>query len=201
VDEVDLRDLDPVSWRRRLAVIFQNFTRFELSAADNVTFGAVERKEDRAALERAARRAGAEGVISELPHGWDTILSRRYGGADLSGGQWQRLALARALFAVEAGAGVLVLDEPTASLDVRAEAELFERFLDFTTGLTTILISHRFSTVRRADEICLLEGGRVERGTHEELMAAGSRYARMYSLQAARFAEEPEASGGGGASR
>jgi ATP-binding cassette subfamily B protein len=189
VDDTDLRDLDPVSWRRRVAVLFQDFVRYELSAADNVGFGAVDRLGDRDALQTAAHRAGAEEVLAGLPRGWDTMLSRRYeGGADLSGGQWQRLALARALLAVEAGAGVLVLDEPTASLDVRAEVEIFDRFLELTRGLTTLLISHRFSTVRRADAICVLEGGRiVEKGTHDELVARGGRYARMYELQASRF--------------
>ena len=112
--------------------------------------------------------------------------------AELSGGQWQRVALARALFAVEGGAGVLVLDEPTANLDVRAEAELFERFLELTQGVTTVLISHRFSSVRSADQICVLEHGRiVEMGTHDELMAAAGRYCEMYTLQASRFADEP----------
>lgn len=200
VDGVSLSEIDAASWRRRLAVIFQDFARFELSAADNVGIGAVERLGERTALDRAASRAGAQAVIASLPNGWDTQLSSRYeGGADLSGGQWQRVALARALFAVEAGANVLVLDEPTASLDVRAEAEFFGHFLELTEGLTTILISHRFSSVRRADSICVLEGGQVvERGTHMELMAAGGSYARMYSLQAARFEDEPDVTGGTG---
>ena len=122
------------------------------------------------------------------------MLSRQYeGGVDLSGGQWQRVALARALFAVEAGAGVLVLDEPTANLDVRAEAELFDRFLQWTSGVTSVLISHRFSTVRRADRIAVLEAGRVvELGSHDELVAAGGRYADLFRLQAARFVEEDQ---------
>ncbi|MGH9285200.1 MAG: ATP-binding cassette domain-containing protein, partial [Acidimicrobiales bacterium] len=123
------------------------------------------------------------------PGGWATVLSRQYrGGADLSGGEWQRVALARSLMAVEGGASVLVLDEPTANLDVRAEAELFEQFLELTAGCTTILVSHRFSTVRRAARICVLEGGRVaELGSHDELLAMGGLYAAMYRLQAARF--------------
>ncbi|MGI8984307.1 MAG: ABC transporter ATP-binding protein [Acidimicrobiales bacterium] len=198
VDGRPLDDFDPAAWRRRLAVIFQDFVRYELPAADNVGFagiadnvgfGGVDRRAHRRALDAAAARAGVLEVVRRLPAGWDTPLNRQYtGGTDLSGGEWQRIALARALYAVEAGAGVLVLDEPTANLDVRAEAALFDAFLDFTRGLTTILISHRFSTVRHADRICVLEGGQVvEDGNHEELLAAGGRYARMFSLQAARF--------------
>ena len=189
VDGVDLRELAPGSWHRRVAAIFQDFTQFELTADDNVAFGALHRRGDRAAVARAAELAGAGGIIARLAQGWDTPLTRQLsGGTQLSGGEWQRLALARALFAVQAGAGVLVLDEPTASLDVRGEAEVYERFLELTRGVTTIVISHRFSTVRRADRIVVLEHGRViEDGTHSELVAAGGRYAEMYSLQAARF--------------
>ncbi|HJV08650.1 MAG TPA: ABC transporter ATP-binding protein [Acidimicrobiales bacterium] len=189
VDGRPLDDLDPESWRRRLAVIFQDFVRYELPAADNVGFGGIELLADERRLGAAAARAGALDVVQRLPAGWRTPLNRQYtGGADLSGGEWQRIALARALFAVEAGAGVLVLDEPTANLDVRAEAALFEDFLDLTRGLTTILISHRFSTVRHADRICVLDGGCVvEDGSHDELLAAGGRYAEMFLLQAARF--------------
>ncbi|MDQ4069646.1 MAG: ABC transporter ATP-binding protein/permease [Actinomycetota bacterium] len=189
VDGSPLGDLDLASWRRQLGVIFQDFVRYELPASDNVGFGGLERGCDREGLERAAARAGVADLVASFPRGWDTPLSRQYtGGSDLSGGQWQRVALARALFAVEAGARVLVLDEPTANLDVRAEAELFEEFLHLTAGLTTILISHRFSTVRHADRICVLDGGRVvEHGSHDELVAAGGRYARLFDLQAARF--------------
>ena len=189
VDGIALDDLDLPSWRRQLAVIFQDFVRYELSAADNVGFGGPSEGRDRKTLDRVAARAGVADVVSSLPGGWDTPLARQYtGGADLSGGQWQRVALARALYAVEAGARVLVLDEPTANLDVRAEAELFRDFLQLTSGLTTILISHRFSTVRHADLICVLDGGRVvEQGSHEDLVAAGGRYARLFGLQAARF--------------
>jgi ATP-binding cassette, subfamily B, bacterial len=141
------------------------------------------------ALARAAAKSGADTVIDALPHGWDTVLSRQYTrGADLSAGEWQRVALARCHLAIEAGARILVLDEPTASLDVRAEAEFFARFVELTAGLTTILISHRFSTVRAADRIVVLdEGGIREDGTHEELVALGGVYAEMFRLQAGRY--------------
>lgn len=189
VDGTDLRELAPEQWQRRVAAIFQDFTRYELSATDNVGFGALELRDDQAALEAAVEAAGASAILHELPRGWDTILSRRFtDGVDLSGGQWQRVALARALLAVRAGAGILVLDEPTANLDVRAEAELYDRFLELTRGVTTVVISHRFSTVRRADRIVVLDGGRVvEDGTHDELAAAGGHYGRMFALQAAHF--------------
>ncbi|MGH9226459.1 MAG: ATP-binding cassette domain-containing protein, partial [Acidimicrobiales bacterium] len=133
-----------------------------------------------------------------LPTGWDTPLSREFtGGADLSGGEWQRLALARALAGLEAGAQVLVLDEPTAHLDVRAEADLYDHFLRLTRGRTTILVSHRFSTVRCADWIVVLDRGRVvEQGSHAELVAAGGRYAAMFALQASRFTENGQADAG-----
>jgi ATP-binding cassette subfamily B protein len=191
VDGAGLSELDPAAWRSRIGVLFQDFARYQLSAADNIGLGAPAFAQDRARLRAAAERAGALPLIESLPRGWDTVLSREYeGGVDLSGGQWQRIALARAMFAVQAGARVLVLDEPTAALDVRAEAELYDRFLELTEGLTTILISHRFSTVRRADRIVVLDAGRVtEDGTHEALLAAGGQYAEMFRLQAARFVE------------
>jgi ATP-binding cassette subfamily B protein len=189
VDGVDLRELDPVSWRARLAPVFQDHLRLEISAYDNIAFGSLGAHHDRAGVEQAARLTGALGLIERLPEGWDTTLSRAFtGGTELSGGEWQRLALSRAVFATSAGAGVLILDEPTAAMDVRGEAEVYDRFLDLTRGVTTILISHRFSTVRRADRIVVVEHGRViEDGSHAELLARGGRYADMYRLQAVRF--------------
>jgi ATP-binding cassette, subfamily B, bacterial len=193
VDGVDLRDLDPGAWQGQVAAVFQDFVRYPLSAADNVGFGSLGLAGDHEAVVDCARRAGALELLEALPDGWETVLSTRFGGVDLSGGEWQRIALARSLLAVRGGARVLVLDEPTASLDVRAEAAFFERFLDLTRGLTTIVISHRFATVRQASRICVLEAGRVvELGTHDELVAAGGRYARMFELQASALGRPPE---------
>ena len=190
VDGMDVRSFPAAAWQRRIGAIFQDFVHYDLPAADNVGFGAPELAHDEDRVRTALGRAGALELVDTLPQGLATVLSREYeGGAELSGGQWQRIAIARALMAVEGGAGVLVLDEPTANLDVRAEAQFFDRFLELTRGLTTILISHRFSTVRRADRIVVLEDGRVvEDGTHEALLARGGRYAQLFHLQAARFA-------------
>jgi ATP-binding cassette subfamily B protein len=192
VDGKDLAGLDPGEWRRSMAVIFQDFVHYELSLRDNVTFGALELRNDTDVLEHVAAQAGLSEMIRRLPRGWDTTLSPRYReGTEFSGGQWQRVALARALFAVQAGASLLVLDEPTASLDVRAEAHFYERFLELTQGTTAILVSHRFSTVRRADRICVIEDGRVtEDGAHEYLLELDGTYARMFHQQAARFAND-----------
>jgi len=180
IDGVDLRDLDLESWRERVTAVFQDFIRFELPLRDNVAPRGAPDPEVTAAL----TEAGAANLAS-----LDTVLARGYAnGTDLSGGQWQRVALARALCAVRLGAGVVLLDEPTAQLDVRGEAEIFDRILAATRQCTTILISHRFSTVRHADRICVLEHGTViELGTHEELMALGGRYRTMFDLQAQRF--------------
>jgi ATP-binding cassette subfamily B protein len=189
VDGVDLRDLDAASWHRRVAAVFQDYVEFELSAYDNIAYGALGHRDDADSVRAAAELAGAIDVIDRLPDGWTTPLSREFSdGSQLSGGEWQRLALARALFAVRSGAGVLVLDEPTAALDVRGEAEVYERFLDLTRWTTTLVISHRFSTVRRADRIVVVDAGRVvEDGSHGDLVAARGRYASMYWLQANRF--------------
>lgn len=184
-DGIDVRELDLASWRSRLAAVFQDFMRLELPIRDNVAPGGAP---DHAVLQ-ALDAAGA----ASLAH-LDTVLARGYeGGIDLSGGQWQRVALARALCAVKMGAGVVLLDEPTAQLDVRGEAEIFERILAATRHCTTILISHRFSTVRQAHRICVLEKGKVvELGTHDELMALNGRYRTMFDLQAQRFTSEDE---------
>ena len=180
IDGTDLREFDLTSWRSRIAAVFQDFIRLELPLRDNVAPAGAPDDVVQAALESA----GAAKLAS-----LDTVLARGYdGGTDLSGGQWQRVALARALSAVKMSAGVVLLDEPTAQLDVRGEAEIFERLLAATRHCTTILISHRFSTVRHADRICVLEHGRViELGTHDELMALGGRYRAMFDLQAERF--------------
>ena len=179
-----LVDHAPADPRRGLtAAIFQSFGRYDLSLRDNVTL-TVEGFDD-TRIQSALQAAGATGLTTSL----DTPLSAAYpGGTDLSGGQWQRVALARALAAVGQGAGLLILDEPTAALDVRAEVELFDRFLEVTRGVTTVLVSHRLSSVRHADRIVVLDGGvLVEDGTHEHLVAAGGRYAEMFRLQAALF--------------
>ena len=185
-DGVDLRELDLDAWRSRVAAVFQDFIRFELPLRDNVApAGAPD-----AVIRTALEEAGASG-LADL----DTVLARGYkDGTDLSGGQWQRVALARALCAVHVGAGLVLLDEPTAQLDVRGEAEIFDRILAATRHTTTILISHRFSTVRHADRICVLEGGRVvELGTHDELVAmTDGRYRTMFTLQASRFGSKEE---------
>jgi ATP-binding cassette subfamily B protein len=204
VDGTDLRDLNPRSWQRQVAVVNQDFGRYPLTARENIAFrdltaDGLGEEFDEAALTRAAAAAGALDFVRALPRGWDTICAPGYrDGTDLSGGQWQRIALARALYAAARGARVLVLDEPTAQLDIRAEAAFYNRFLELTSGLTTIVISHRFATVRRADRIAVLDQGRIsELGSHDELVAAGGSYAEMFAMQAARFAEAAPQRGAG----
>jgi ATP-binding cassette subfamily B protein len=189
LDGRDMRTLDAATLSARLGVIFQNFVRYELPLRENVGFGSLPLLAQEDQLAAALRAAGAADLLADLPRGWDTVLARGYpGGVDLSGGQWQKVALARALTAVRGGAGLLILDEPTANLDVRAEVDLFERFLDLTRDITTILVSHRLWSVRHADRIVVLADGHVvEDGDHETLMALEGRYARMFRLQAERF--------------
>lgn len=201
VGGTNLQDLPAPAWHRRIAVIFQDFTRLQLTAAQNIALGRPDLLHDTAALREAASRAGVTELLDGLANGLDTVLSAEYeGGTDLSGGQWQRIALARALLALDAGAQLLVLDEPTAQLDVRAEAAFFDRFLELTQGVTSVIIAHRFSSVRRADRIVVLADGEVaESGTHQELMDLDGRYAELFRTQAERFTAgtAPRAAGQG----
>lgn len=187
VDGIPLTEIDPTAWQRQVACVFQDFVRWPFSFRDNVGLGRLGASD--AEILAAVGRANAQAVLEAVPGGLDGSLSPRFNdGTDLSGGQWQRVALARAMLAVQTGARVLVLDEPTAALDVRAEADFYSSFLDLTRGLTVILISHRFSSVRRAQRIVVLEAGRIiEDGSHDELVRAGGEYARMFALQAANY--------------
>ncbi len=191
VGNQSLADINRRAWQANVAVLFQDFGRYHLSVRENIALGLPDEEQDIDMLRSAAERAGVLDVIENLPNKWDTVFSRDFeGGVDLSGGQWQRIGLARALLAADLGARILVLDEPTASLDVRGEADIYARFLELTSGLTTCVISHRFSTVRQADRIVVLDGGRVvEDGSHDDLIAACGRYASMFKLQAQRFRE------------
>jgi ATP-binding cassette subfamily B protein len=186
LDGVDLRDYDLEDLHREIAVIFQDFMRYEMTGRENIAMGKIEELNNFSRIAAAARKSLADAVLLRLPHRYEQMLGRRFeGGVDLSGGEWQKLALARAYLR---DAQLLVLDEPTASLDARSEREVFERFSELTTGKTALLISHRFSTVRMADRILVLEGGRiVEDGCHSELMARGERYSKMFELQASNY--------------
>jgi ABC-type multidrug transport system fused ATPase/permease subunit len=192
VDGVDLEDISMSGWRTRIGLISQHFVHYELSALDNVALGSLSSPSQPDA-ELAALAAGAENLITALPAGWDTVLSRRLSdGVELSGGEWQRVALARALYASSCGSSVLILDEPTANLDVDAEVALFDQLLEHALGATAIVVSHRFSTVRRAQRILVIDDGRlVEDGPHAELLAQRGTYCRLYTLQAERFRSEP----------
>ena len=186
LDGRDLRTYDLDELRARIGVIFQDFVRFHFTAADNIGVGRVAERDDRARVEQAASRSLADRVIGRLPLGYAQPLGRRFNdGVDLSGGEWQTVAIARAYMRE---ADVLILDEPTAALDARAEFEVFQRFGDLAAGRTAVLISHRFSTVRMADRILVLDGGRViEDGSHEGLVERGGRYAELFALQAAGY--------------
>ena len=186
LDGHDLRDYDVADLRCEIGVIFQDFVRYHLTAADNIAVGRIEAREERPRIERAAQRSLADTVVEKLPEGYEQIVGRRFAsGVDLSGGEWQKIALGRAYMR---DAQLLILDEPTAALDARAEYEVFQRFKDLTQGKSAVLISHRFSTVRMADRILVLEGGRLlEIGTHDELLVLGGRYAELFNLQAAGY--------------
>jgi ATP-binding cassette subfamily B protein len=184
LDGTDLRLFDPTELRSRTSVIFQDFVRYELTAGENIGLGDLEALGDENRLLEAAARAGAASLVAALPEGLDTALGRQFGGRELSEGEWQKLALARSLLR---DADLLVLDEPTAALDVETEYDLYCRFREITAGRTTVLISHRLSTVRMADRIVFLSGGRVqEEGTHDELLTAEGSYARLFRLQASQ---------------
>ena len=186
LDGHDLREYDLDELRAHVGVIFQDFVRYHLSAAENIAVGRIEAAADRARIEQAAEQSLADGVIAQLPHGYEQLLGKRFrSGVDLSGGEWQKIAIARAYMRE---ADVLILDEPTAALDARSEYEVFQRFKDLSHGKTAVLISHRFSTVRMADRILVLEAGRVEEvGSHADLLAQGGRYAELFELQAAGY--------------
>ena len=186
LDGIDLREYSLEDLHKEIGVIFQDFMRYEMTARENISIGRVEIPHTEAEIENAAQKSLAAGVVGKLQHGYDQILGRRFeGGVDLSGGEWQKVALARAYLR---DAQLLILDEPTAALDARSELEVFERFAELTENKMALLISHRFSTVRMADRIVVLEGGRlVEEGNHQQLMALGGRYAAMFEMQAASY--------------
>ncbi len=186
LDGHDLREYDLADVRANIGVIFQDFVRYHLTAAENIAVGRIEEREDRPRIKGAAQRSLADAVIEKLPERYEQVVGKRFRtGVDLSGGEWQKVALGRAYMR---DAQLLILDEPTAALDARAEFEVFQRFKDLTEGKTAVLISHRFSTVRMADRILVLGNGRLEEiGTHEELLAAGGRYAELFELQAAGY--------------
>ena len=186
LDGHDLREYDPAELRQEIGVIFQDFVRFQLPAGQNLAVGRIEERQNQPRIEQAAHQSLADSVIAKLPQGYDQMIGRRFnGGVDLSGGEWQKIALGRAYMRE---AQLLILDEPTAALDARAEYEVFQRFKELTQGKTAVLISHRFSTVRMADRILVVENGRVQEiGSHEELLANGGRYAELFDLQAAGY--------------
>ncbi len=186
MDGVNLKEFRIGELRKEIGILFQDFVRYDMAARHNIGFGKVEALHDDAAIWDAARRSHAEQLVTALPNGLEQMLGKRFdGGVDLSGGQWQRIALARAYLRE---AQIVILDEPTAALDAMAEAEVFNDFVELTRGRTAILISHRFSTVRMADRIVVLSGGRIkEEGSHEDLVATGGDYARLFETQAANY--------------
>jgi ATP-binding cassette, subfamily B, bacterial len=183
---VDISTIPRDVYWRALAAVFQDFVRYELTARENIAMSDTRRLDDLKAVVEAARRAGIEQALARLPNSYETMMSRSYDeGSDLSVGQWQRMAVARAFFRQ---APLLILDEPAASLDAVAEQRLFERLVELCDARSVLLISHRFSTVRMADRICVMESGRIiEQGTHDQLMALGARYAELFNLQAQSY--------------
>jgi ATP-binding cassette subfamily B protein len=186
LDGIDLREYSLEDLHRQIGVIFQDFMRFEMTARENIAVGRIDQPHQQREIELAAQKSLADTVVSKLPGGYDQMLGRRFeGGVELSGGEWQKMALARAYLR---DAQLLILDEPTAALDARSELEVFERFAELTEGKMALLISHRFSTVRMADRIVVLSGGRlIEEGNHQELMARNGLYASMFEMQAASY--------------
>ncbi|WLW54346.1 ABC transporter ATP-binding protein [Streptomyces sp. YU58] len=191
VGDTPIDDAGRRSWQRQVVAVFQDFGRYELTVRDNIAFGSLPHADDEEGLRAVARQAGLLKFVEGLPNGWDTVMSSAYaGGVDASGGEWQRIAIARALFGLRHGARLLIMDEPAASLDARAEAQLYDTFHELTAGATTIAISHRFATVRKAERVVVLDQGRIiEDGTHEDLITADGRYAELFRLQAQRFEE------------
>lgn len=189
VDGQDLREIDPTAWRQQIGVVFQDYARYQLTARENVGFGRLSALDDLPRIRAAAAQAGIDAVLDALPEGYETLLGRRFeGGAELSLGQWQRVALARALLR---DAPLIILDEPTAALDAQAEYDLYQQWRELTRGRMTLLISHRFSTVRMADRILVLSDGIiVEEGSHEELLARNGQYAYLFKLQAESYQME-----------
>jgi ATP-binding cassette, subfamily B, bacterial len=186
LDGIDLREYDLDVLRSNIGVIFQDFVRYHMTAAENIAVGRIEAREDRERIVAAAQRSLADEVIEKLPNRYDQVIGKRFkNGVDLSGGEWQKVAIARAYMR---DAQLLILDEPTAALDARSEFEVFQRFKELSAGRTAVLISHRFSSVRMADRILVLNGGQIEAaGTHEALLAQGGRYAELFELQAAGY--------------
>lgn len=186
LDGIDLREYDMEDLHREIGVIFQDFMKYEMLARENISVGKISARDNLAEITAAARKSMAAPVIERLPHGYEQMLGRRFeSGVDLSGGEWQKIALARAYLR---DSQLLVLDEPTASLDARSEREVFQRFAELTEGKMALLISHRFSTVRMADSILVLENGKIaEEGCHSELISRGQRYSKMFELQAASY--------------
>jgi ATP-binding cassette subfamily B protein len=189
IDGIDIRDFEPRQLREQIGGMFQDYVDYQATASENIGLGNVPQIGDRESIVEASERAGADDLIANLPDGYDTALGKWFdAGVNLSGGEWQKVALARAFMR---DAKILLLDEPTSALDAQAEYDLFERLHSLTKGRTAVYISHRFSTVRRADRIIFLEHGQlVEEGTHEELMRLDGRYARLFRMQAAAYTGE-----------